>query len=65
MTLTPVIEMHVEAETEDCICTKLSGCGGIKLVKTACPEHGVPAVMAPYHTHAKQIRKINRGRWVP
>jgi hypothetical protein len=62
---TPVVVMHIEAETTECICHKLPGCGGIEHPDIRCSEHGVKAVSSAFHTHAQQINRVNRGgRWI-
>lgn len=56
----------MEAETEDCICERLRGCGGIDMFRGDCPEHGFNAKpQGLFHTHALQVDKVTRGRWVP
>lgn len=64
VTLTPRVDFHLEAHSDDCICEKLSGCGGIKNAQVLCPEHGYSAAFDHFHTHAKQVDKVTRGRWV-
>lgn len=58
---TPRITMHLEAETDDCICPRISGCGGIEGAILDCPEHGGSSVMGRYHTHAAQVSRIAVG----
>lgn len=59
---TPVVRIHIEAETEDCICHRSPGCGGIDGVVLACPEHGSNAEpQGKFHTHAQQVDRISVG----
>ena len=63
---TPLVEMHVEAETDACTCTKLTRCGGIAVLDIKCPEHGADCrPEGRFHTHAKQVDRVNGGhRWI-
>lgn len=62
---TPRVEMHYEAHTEDCICDRTAWCGAIESVNVNCVEHSGPRVVSvPFHTHAQQVDRINRGRYV-
>lgn len=58
---TPVVKMHYEVETDQCICPRLRGCGGVKHIVVLCPEHGVDAVQVKFHTHAMQVDRISVG----
>lgn len=56
-----LVTLHYEADTEDCICEKLSGCGGIVNLEVNCPEHGLESLTARFHTHAVQVNRVNPG----
>jgi hypothetical protein len=58
---TPRHIMHLEAETPDCICERISGCGGIEHASLSCPEHGGSNPLVRYHTHAAQVSRIAVG----
>jgi hypothetical protein len=62
---TPRVTMHMEAETEDCICPRLNRCGGIDTFYVHCPEHGVNSKpQGKYHTHSVQVPgKIVGTHW--
>lgn len=59
----PRVVMHLEVETEDCICPRLDGCGGISATMLNCSEHGSDTrPLVCFHTHPLQVNKVNRGR---
>lgn len=66
MTTNVVGRLHIEAETDTCTCVKFRGCGGIKVLKADCVEHGFDTKPEGlFHTHALQVDRVTRGRWVP
>lgn len=58
---TPRVTQHLEARTNNCICERLDGCGGIESADLYCAEHGMDAVMVHFHTHAVQTRGTSVG----
>ncbi len=57
----PVARFHLEVETKSCICNKL-GCGGVLVIKRACPEHGFnTGPEGKFHTHGLQTGRILVG----
>lgn len=62
---TPRVLMHLEAETEACICPRLARCGGIDTILGDCPEHGFTCgPQTRFHTHAQQVDRVNQGRHI-
>jgi hypothetical protein len=61
----PVVTMHLEARTEDCICAKLPSCGGVVSARIDCPEHGADSgPIGTFHTHPMQTGGVTRGRHI-
>lgn len=58
---TPRVVMHLVAQTQECLCPRLPGCGGIEAASVHCPEHGMEIQICRFHTHAQQVNQINEG----